>query len=162
MTDIVLDATVLINFCCVDKMELFKHVHRYHVSPTVEKEVCRQESVERLQRALRKFWIRQVVATPAELELAVRLMEHGLDAGEAEAAAIALSRHWVLATDDGTARRKLMSAPLTAGLCFTGTVGLLGMWVREGFLPLHEAEVLHGDMVEHGFRSPVERVADIL
>jgi len=71
-----------------------------------------------------------------------------LGEGEAEALAIALSRGWVLATDDGPARRKIVSScPL---LRLSGSVGMIECLTLVGAITEAQGEELIARMWERG------------
>lgn len=82
-----------------------------------------------------------------------RAVEYGqqLGAGEAEAMAIARTRHWLLATDDGQAR-KIAQAE---GIRLTGSLGILIKATQQAMIQLPEADLLHRRMIDEGYRSPL-------
>jgi hypothetical protein len=86
------------------------------------------------------------------LELSLAL-EYGqrFGAGEAEAMAIARTRGWVLATDDGAARRFAQNQSIR----LTGSAGILIKAVQQGIVRLTEADALHARMIDEGYRSPL-------
>src|SRR5438034_11240497 len=67
----------------------------------------------------------EALAQPAEETLFVALSVKLAD-GEAEAGALAISRGYILATDDRKARR--ITVEQHAGLCLLGTLDLLREW----------------------------------
>lgn len=85
-----------------------------------------------------------------ELRLALEYGER-FGAGEAEAMAIARNRNWVLATDDGGARRFAQKRDIR----LTGSLGILIKATQQDILRLTEADALHARMIYEGYRSPL-------
>ncbi|MEQ8462402.1 hypothetical protein [Coleofasciculus sp. E1-EBD-02] len=85
-----------------------------------------------------------------ELQLA---LEYGqrFGAGEAEAMAIARTRGWVFASDDGAARRFAKEHSIR----LTGTLGILVKATSVGILSLSDADGIHARMIDEGYRSPL-------
>jgi predicted nucleic acid-binding protein len=80
-----------------------------------------------------------------------------LGAGEAAALAVCVSRQLRLATDDYEARQ--MATQLRVPL--TGTVGLLMMGVKRNLITLEVADEWLRQMIQHGYRSPVQSLEEI-
>jgi predicted nucleic acid-binding protein len=80
-------------------------------------------------------------------------LEYGerFGAGEAEAMAIARTRGWIFASDDGAARRIARES----GIGLTGTLGILVKATSVAILSLSDADSLHARMIDEGYRSPV-------
>lgn len=114
---------------------------------------------ESLPDLLQRAAIRVVELADSELMLFARLRDREflttlglrrLGAGEAACLAVATSRGWVLATDDGDALRALAS--LAPGHPYRRTRQVLELAVSEGLLSCGEARSIHHSMVrEHGF-----------
>ena len=81
-----------------------------------------------------------------------------LHGGEASSLAIALHRNWLLMTDDDTARRQAEAM----GIRYTGTLGCLVLMVRRGLVVVDEANAWLRAMIERNYRSPVDRLDDLL
>lgn len=81
-----------------------------------------------------------------------------LDPGEASCLALAISRRMILVTDDLAARRLAQerNVPLT------GTLGILVALVRDGQISLSEANVLLAAMIRRRYRSPVDRLDELI
>ena len=86
-----------------------------------------------------------------EQALFVRLIS-SLGSGEASCLAIAVSRGMTLATDDLAARRTACEL----GVTLTGALGILVRSVRAAHLPLSNANDILRQMVQLGYRSPVQ------
>jgi len=81
-----------------------------------------------------------------------------LGAGERSCLAVALHRQGLLVSDDLDARR----AAREHGIPKTGTVGILVLYVRRGYLSREEANALLTEMIALGYRSPVASLDSLL
>ena len=81
-----------------------------------------------------------------------------LDPGEASCLALALSRRMTLVTDDLAARRlaEKREVPLS------GTLGILIALVRHNAFSLKEANAMLAAMIQRRYRSPVDRLDEII
>jgi hypothetical protein len=77
-----------------------------------------------------------------------------LGGGERSCLAVAVYRQGLLATDDLDARRiaQKQNVPLT------GTIGILIMCVRRGYLSREEANGLLAEMIALGYYSPIDNL----
>lgn len=85
-----------------------------------------------------------------ELRLALEYSQR-FGAGEAEAMAIARTRGWVFASDDGPARRFAKERSIK----LTGTLGILIKATSAEILSLSDANAIHARMIDEGYRSPL-------
>lgn len=99
----------------------------------------------------------QVALNEREEAFAARLTTQ-LGAGERSCLAVAISRSGALASDDLLARRWAREH----GVEVTGTVGILLACVRRSYLTLEQANAFLAAMIAAGYRSPVERLDDLL
>ena len=81
-----------------------------------------------------------------------------LDPGEASCLALAISRGLILVTDDLAARQLAQERDVP----LTGTVGILLALVRDGALSLTEANAILAEMIERRYRSPVDRLDELI
>jgi len=72
--------------------------------------------------------------------------------------ALAASRGLTLATDDLAAR----SLAEGEGVSLTGTLGVLVALVRDNALSLPEADAMLEAMIERRYRSPVDKLDDLI
>ncbi len=84
--------------------------------------------------------------------------DHFLDAGEASCLALAISRRLVFATDDLAARRLARKNKVH----LTGTLGILIALVRNNTLSLADANAMLSVMIRRHYRSPVDRLDDLI
>jgi predicted nucleic acid-binding protein len=80
-----------------------------------------------------------------------------LDDGEASCIAVAIERNASLFSDDLDARRYARRH----GIRVSGTLGVLSLLVRGGYLTFEDADDLLQAMIAHGYRSPVSSLADL-
>jgi hypothetical protein len=92
-----------------------------------------------------------------ELRLFSRLPA-ALHRGEASCLTIAAQRGWALLTDDARARK----AARELNVVISGTLGLLVQATQAGLLSLDEANVLLGQMIQVGYRSPYSDLIELL
>jgi len=95
--------------------------------------------------------------TPEEFRTFGQLLTT-LHSGEASCLAIAAHRQWTFLSDDKAARKtsQTLKVPLS------GTLGILLALVKQGHLPLSEADTILQQMIQAGYRSPIVSLADIL
>ncbi len=102
-------------------------------------------------------WLSVLVLTPAEQSDFGKFTRQ-LGKGESECLAIAKARGMRFATDDRDARRIAQRL----GIPITGTLGILGVLVRDGKLTLAEADTLLMQMIKAGFQTPITSVKSLL
>jgi predicted nucleic acid-binding protein len=168
---IIFDNTVLSNFALAQSFEILRRLYegRAFICRAVLQEI--QAGIEsgwkypqlrsrtRLQavnQAIEAGWLQfpDNDVDPSDEVLELRLaLEYGqrFGAGEAEAMAIARTRGWVLATDDGAARRFAQERSIR----LTGSLGILIKATQQGIVRLTEADALHARMIDEGYRSPL-------
>ena len=153
-----LDATVLINFALVNRLDLLYRVGTCLVPPAVRDEIQRPDERRALETALAGGWLEAVDPTAEEFRRAAGLME-SLGPGESEAAAIAEMGQCVLAADNGAARSRLGRHGITVP--YTGTAAILSWLVLEAVITPAEGNELLRRMIAQGYRSPVEDLSDV-
>jgi len=155
---VLLDNTVLSNFSIVCRPNLVRLALVEQVGAT---EQALQEMREGV--AIGKIpscdwdWLARVSLTPLE-QVQFEMFHEYLGAGEASSLAVARQRGYRLATDDKDARRLAQQL----GISLTGTIGILGILVKNGELSLIEGNRLLLEMVAAGYRSPVTTLEEVL
>ena len=169
MPDYIFDTTVLSNLAVVGRLNLLEKRYRTVGLTTVEvsDELRRglQAGYGYLENVLQQIqsispggWLRIVAPeSPAEHQLRGEF-DLLLDPGEASCLALAISRGLILVTDDLAARQLAQER----GVPLTGTVGILLALVRDGVLSLTEANGILAKMIERRYRSPVDRLDDLI
>jgi predicted nucleic acid-binding protein len=151
---VLLDNTVLTNLALVDQAGLVGHLWPGTACTTaqVADEYQRGAASGHLPA---DAWSDLPIVTLAQEEASLAAsLSTRLGAGERSCLAVALHRHGLLASDDLDARR----AAQELGIPKTGTVGILILGVRRGYLAREEANALLTEMRRLGYRSPVDRL----
>jgi predicted nucleic acid-binding protein len=98
-----------------------------------------------------------VALTSQELTLSETFSQR-LGQGERSCLAVAHLRGGVFASDDADAR----AAARRLGVPVTGTLGILALAVHRDLVTLAQANAVLANMVAAGYRSPVERLDDLV
>ena len=158
MATVILDTTVLSNFAHIRRPDLLLHAfgHNANTAPAVIAELRTGEMLGVVPRCdWRQLHI--VVLTEDEQRLAVHYLSQ-LDEGESECLAVATSRSWTFATDDLAARRLAQHG----GVAVSGSLGALRVLVVSRYLLLDEADKYLAMMCDHGYRSPVRSLRELM
>ncbi len=165
-TVIAADASVLINFLRVDRMDLIaRHSHRCIVTDHVVAEVTDFYSNQRtrLDAALQAGALQQVgIDDRREVALFGALTASGrLGAGECSAIALAVCREYTLAIDDRRATKQ--AREVAPELRILTTQDLVVTMIRDGLLSVAEADKIKDAWENrHRFRLPVESFSDVI
>lgn len=95
--------------------------------------------------------------SPQEQTLFMELST-SLASGEASCLALAIARDLTLASDDRAARQQAKEH----GIRLTGTIGILVRAVRQEYIPLSKANDVLARMIALRYRSPVQRLDDLV
>jgi predicted nucleic acid-binding protein len=167
--DYIFDTTVLSNLAVVGRLDLLEKRYSTVGFTTVEvsDELRRgvqagyaylEDALQQVQAISPGGWLR-VVAPESEPEHRLRgEFDLLLDPGEASCLTLAITRGLVLVTDDLAARQLAQERDVP----LTGTVGILLALVRGGSLPLTEANAILAEMIERHYRSPVDRLDELI
>ena len=168
---IIFDNTVLSNFAltqCFDVLQrlyegraficraVLQEIQAGIESSSTSPELLSRKRLQAVKQAIEEGWlqipIQDIDSSDKMLEIKLAL-EYGeqFGAGEAEAMAIARIRGWILATDDGKARRFSQKN----GIRLTGSLGILIKATQQEIVRLTEADALHARMIDEGYRSPL-------
>lgn len=168
---VIFDNTVLSIFALVQKFDVLRKL--YQEGAFICRAVFQELQVElasgweypllqsrlRLQsinQALEEGWLQLADNTTnpgndvIELRLALMYSQQ-FGVGEAESIALARTRRWVFATDNGRTREFAKQQ----GICVNGTLGIIVKATEQGVLDVSEADALHTRMVDEGYRSPL-------
>ena len=155
---LILDNTVLTNFALVGRADLLFSLAQTGCMTTTA--VMQEYTVGITARGLDATAWRDLpllTLLPAE-EAVTAALPRQLGLGERSAIAAAVQRGALLATDDAAARRIARQQ----GVVVTGTLGLLALAVRQNLLTLPEANDLLSKMVAQGYRSPLEKLDELM
>lgn len=169
MREYIFDATVLSNFAAANQLSVLEARYRGASFTTIEVSDELQRGVkagyEHLEPALQQIetvnpdgWLRVLTPNSADEHRLRMALDRSLDPGEASCLALAASRGLILATDDLAARRLAESE----GVSLTGTLGVLVALVRHNALSLPGANAMLEAMIQRRYRSPVDKLDDLI
>ena len=163
-TVVVTDASVLVNFLRIDRMDLIAgHSHEFTVTDHVADEVSDRypDQQQRFASAVDAGALsQQSVTRPEEIALFGTLSaSERLGAGECSAIAVAIHRRHILAIDDRRATIQARRADRT--LRFLTTRDLVVSMIGEGLLDIVEADSIKDEWAaRHRFRLRLESFRD--
>jgi predicted nucleic acid-binding protein len=163
---VVADASVLINFLVVGRMDLIaRYARRVLVTDHVAAEIASAypEQQRRYENALAAEAVEELrVDSKPELALFGRLTAPGrLGAGECSAIAVAVSRRHALAIDDRRAIREAKALDPT--LEVLGTQAVMVEMIRQGLIAVPDADALLAEWAgKHRFRLKIASFADLM
>ena len=155
---VLLDNTVLSNLALVGRSDLVRRL--WPVAACTTWQVLDEYGLGAASELLpADAWSDLPILTPTEEEMTFAVgLSARLGAGERSCLAIAVHRRGLLASDDLDARH----AAQQLGIPMTGTVGILVLCVRRGYLSRKEANALLAEMRNLGYRSPVDSLDPLL
>ncbi len=163
---VITDTSVLVNFLCIDRMDLIaRHSHRFLITEHVKEEITDHypEQQARLNAALADGTLEVVtVSGNAALDLFRTLSETGrLGAGESAAIACAIANNYAIAIDDRAAVAQ--ARQLKSDLVVLGTQEIMVHLIRLGVIDLTEADGVKDTWAEHHrFRLAIGSFAELL
>ena len=163
---IVADASVLINFLRIDRMDLFaRHSHQFLVTDHVAAEVTDfyPDQRTRLDVSFQDGVLQQVgIHDQREVALFGSLFATGrMGFGECSAIALAVCRGYTLAMDDRRATKQARG--VSRDLDVLSTQDLVVTMIREHLLSVAEAdEMKEAWSNHHGFRLSIESFSDVI
>ncbi|WP_017313941.1 hypothetical protein [Mastigocladopsis repens] len=164
---IIFDHTVLSNFTLAQILHVLRRLYagRAFVSKAVRREIqagtastCNSASLRNrakqraINQALQEGWMRSPddEVNPdheiVELRLSMEYRKR-FSTGQSEAMAIARTRNWVFASDDGTAKRFARER----GIRVTGTLGILTKAVKSNVICSSVANKIYAQLIEEGY-----------
>jgi predicted nucleic acid-binding protein len=162
---VIADASVLITLAKTRRIGLLKTLYgEVIIGPVVRAEVVdrgrelKAPEVRLVEKAIRESWLKEVLLTPREKNLARRLLrDTNLDQGEVECLALAHFRKLTALIDDKEARMIAESM----GLKRLGTVGILLEALSKGYMTYSELEEGIRDLGKVMWLAP-DVVAEVL
>jgi predicted nucleic acid-binding protein len=154
---ILLDNTILSNFALVKRAEIVLNLWP-NCSTTMDAWVECRSGIS-LGYLPKEGWetLHRIELTHTELEIAHQL-SFSLGKGERTCIAAAINRGGLFISDDRKARQVAMEM----GVIVSGTLGILVVAVEREIIPIDEANLLLAQMIEHGYRSPVINLNNLL
>ncbi len=149
---VVTDTSVLVNFLCIDRMDLIaRHSHRFLITEHVMEEITDHypEQQARLKVALEDGTLEVVsVSGDAALNLFQTLSDTSrLGAGESAAIACAIANNHAIAIDDRAAVAQ--ARQLKPDLVILGSQDIVVHLIRSGEIDVTEADELKGKWANH-------------
>jgi predicted nucleic acid-binding protein len=169
MPDYIFDTTVLSNFASIGNLDLLDTRYRGVAFTTVEVTDELRKGVKAgysyLESVLQRIetidsggWLRIMVPNSADEHRLRSQFDQFIDPGEASCLALAISRRMTLVTDDLAARRLAEKSKVS----LSGTLGILIALVRHDALSLKEANAILAIMIQRHYRSPVDRLDELI
>ncbi|MDQ1327314.1 MAG: hypothetical protein QG641_594 [Candidatus Poribacteria bacterium] len=162
--DVIINNTVLSNLASVDRLDILKKVFlKVYTNLEVKDEVengirCGHLFQSRTKQIIDTGqWIFIANCNQQESKIFNDLRKR-VDLGEASCLAIAKERGWIFLTDDDKARRIAQQS----GIGLSGTIGVLVTAIEDKIISMAEAEKLHQDMRNNGYRSPISSISEIV
>lgn len=142
--ELILDASVLINFLTIDRIDLLQHLpgHHFVITAHVASEITYPDQTQRLATAMQAGALQLLPAGGhAELATFARLTAT-LGVGESAAIAAAQHRSMLVAVEDRAARRTAESLVGKANVL--GTADLVVRGIQAGVITVAEADAIKG------------------
>ncbi len=163
----VADTSVLINFLCIDRMDLIgRHPQRFLATDHVDAEITNGYPDQRMryQTAVASGLLDTCsVVDPHEVELFLRLRPgERLGAGECSALAVAINRKYPIAIDNNRAVKRVVRE-MGARLEVVRTVDVVVELIRAGVLDIAAADRIKDTWAQHHrFRIKTATFLDLL
>jgi len=164
---VVADTSVLINFLCIDRMDLIgRHPQRFLATDHVGAEITSSypEQKARYQATVASGQIDTCsVVDPEELSLFLRLKPgEMLGAGECSAIAVAIRRRYPIAIDDNRAVKRAIRE-VGAKLEVVRTADVMVRLIRAAILDIATADRIKDDWeLHHRFKIKADSFRDLL
>jgi predicted nucleic acid-binding protein len=160
---VALDASVLINFLRVERLDLLGALpgFAFTLPDQVAQEITYPEQTRALNEALETGLLRVESSTdPGEIANYAEL-RRVMGRGEAACLAMAETRGWDIAADEGGRFRRLAEERLGGGRILN-TAGILVLAIRAGLLSVEEADEIKARLEECRFRMAFASFRDVL
>ena len=163
---VIADTSVLVNFLCIDRMDLLaRHAHRFMITEHVKEEITHHypEQQVRLGAALADGTLEEIaVSGDVALELFRTLSEtRRLGAGESAAIACAIANDYAIAIDDRAAI--VQARQLKADLVVMGSQDIMISLIRSGLIEVGESDEIKDTWADqHRFRLHIISFRDVL
>lgn len=143
----VADTSVLVNFLRLDRLDLLgeQPARSFLITPHIDAEVAEHYSDQRtrLQGALSNGWVKGArLVEPPEVLLFSKLLRRGLGPGGAAAVAVAVCRHWALASDSSVIHKRAHELDPEIAIVTTKTILLEA--IITGLITIAEADEIKG------------------
>ena len=163
---VITDTSVLVNFLCIDRMDLIaSHSHRFMITEHVKEEITDHypEQQDRLSAALADGTL-EVIAVSGDVALDLfRILSETrrLGAGESAAIACAIANNYAIAIDDRAAAAQ--ARLLKADLVVLGSQDIMVHLIHSGVIDLSMADQIKDTWANHHrFRLAISSFGEVL
>jgi len=155
---VLLDNTVLTNFSLVHRVDLVLNLWG-EAGATTPAVIAEYQAGVEVRDLTPDAWEGLPVISLSQSEKAfAKTLSNTLGAGETSCLAVAVHRQGMVATDDADARRVARKH----GLRLSGSLGILVLNTRRGAITLAKGNGLLEQLIDLGFRSPVNTLDDLV
>lgn len=158
------DASVLINFLNIDRMDILaEDVSRYRsvVPAAADAEVTRPTQRDRLDLAYREHIVYKAGAESVQELIEFEQLTRSMGKGEAACLVLAMCRGWMLASDEGNPFRRMAIERIGENRLI-GTVAIIVAAIKNGHMTVPEADDAKTSLEEYRFKMPFESFAERL
>ncbi|MBN1121929.1 MAG: DUF3368 domain-containing protein [Anaerolineae bacterium] len=156
MSGVLADSTILSNFAHIQRLDLLQQAFPdISIPGAVFQEITNGEEAGRLPVS---DWTRLNIVELSDDEVShSQSLNKRLGLGESQCIAVAVSRGWIVLTDDQDARQSARSLNVQV----SGTIGALVNLIDQKVLDIDTADELLATMIEKGYRSPVGSLSEL-
>jgi predicted nucleic acid-binding protein len=161
--DVCTDACVLINLAHVSRLDLLGQIQDmiFHAPQEVLNEVTEPGQMRKVEEALESGVLHRLkIFDVEELEAVAKYVEQ-FGKGESACLAVAIHRHWVVATDE-TKDRRLSREIASRGIKLINTPGILLKAIRQGSLSVQAADLIKAELEENSFKMSFKSFQELV
>lgn len=160
---VVTDTSIVLNFLKIGRPDILENhrTYRFVVTEHVRGEVEFPEQEQLLDEALERGRIELVEVTDPEALAIFAELDLVVETGEASCIALAQTRGWMLATDEGGRTRAEVVRRLGAGRLVT-TKDVLRQAILDGRLTVEQADELKAEFAKKRFVMPFASFRELL
>ena len=161
--DVCTDACVLINLARVSRLDLLGQIQDmlFHAPQEVLNEVTEPGQMTKVEEAIEGGVLHRLkIVAVEELQSMAEYVEQ-FGKGESACLAVAIHRHWVVATDE-TKDRRLSREITSRGIKLINTPGILLKAIRQGSLSVQAADLLKAELEENRFKMSFKSFQELV
>jgi predicted nucleic acid-binding protein len=161
--DVCTDACVLINLAHVSRLDLLGHLQDmiFHAPQEVLNEVTEPGQMTKVEEAVENGVIHRLkIVAVEELKSVAEYVEQ-FGKGESACLAVAIHRHWAVATDE-TKDRRLTREIASNGIKLINTPGILLKAIRRGSLSVQAADLIKAALEENRFKMSFKSFQELV
>jgi predicted nucleic acid-binding protein len=161
--DVCTDACVLINLARVSRLDLLGQIQDmlFHAPQEVLNEVTEPGQMTKVEEAIKSGALHRLkIAAIEELESMAGYVEQ-FGKGESACLAVAIHRHWAVATDE-TKDRRFSREIASIGIKLINTPGILLKAIRRGSLSVQAADLIKAELEENRFKMSFKSFQELV